>query len=52
MATCDYSADSAPLPPPLLMFASRPDPVGTCVFVFERGLVPARAAFPLVSIIA
>jgi hypothetical protein len=34
------------------MFASRPGPIGTCVFVFERGLVPARVTFPLVSITA
>jgi hypothetical protein len=52
MATCDYSADSAPMPPSLPVFVSRPDPIGTCVFVFERGLVPACATFPLVSITA
>ena len=52
MATCDYSADSAPMPRSLLVFASRPDPIGTCVVVFERGLVPARETIPLVSITA
>lgn len=52
MATCDYSADSAPIPPSLLVFTSRPDPIGRCVFVFEQGLVPARATFPLVSFTA
>jgi hypothetical protein len=52
MATCDYSADSAPLPRSLLMCANRPSPIGMCVFVFERGLVPARVTFPLVSITA
>ena len=51
MAKSHYSADSAFMPPSRAVFGVSLDLLGTFVFVFERGYVPARESAPIIPFI-